>query len=450
MKYNVILITVDSLRADRLSCLGYHRKSTPNLDDMAAKGCLFTEAVSVGSNTRISFPALFASIYPFILLHLPDKGYMHLPREYQTITEVLHNHGYNTLAFNSNPLLTYYREYGRGFDIYDDPLYERKRNRFSSLVRNALHFCAAKIKREPFLPYPSPELVNKRALSFLKDVKRPFFLWVNHMSIHVPYFPPIKFLEEMGARQISYSEMKELNRKIKDKQYDVNQKDVSDIADLYDAEVRNVDHYLGEFVEHLAEIGVNCENTYFIITSDHGDELREHGGLAHFLPKLYEELLRVPLIITGPNLKAGRIERQVSTLHLAPTILSLNDVSKPDYYMGDDLTPLMQRKATDIDEYVISEGCEKGKSPDEPRVVNKQLSCRSHHWKYIYHADEREELYNLQSDPHEQSNIVGKEPNRAKELKQKILAHMAMEEKEAHKLMEMRRIKRSLSSARLK
>ena len=132
MKYNVILITVDSLRADRLSCLGYHRKSTPNLDDMAAKGCLFTEAVSVGSNTRISFPALFASIYPFILLHLPDKGYMHLPREYQTITEVLHNHGYNTLAFNSNPLLTYYREYGRGFDIYDDPLYERKRNRFSS------------------------------------------------------------------------------------------------------------------------------------------------------------------------------------------------------------------------------------------------------------------------------------------------------------------------------
>jgi len=449
MKHNVVLITIDSLRADRLGCIGCSRKITPNLDDMAAKGCLFTEAISVGPGTIISFPALFASIYPFLLLRLPDKGFMQLPRECQTVAEISHNHGYHTLAFNSNPLLTYYRKYGRGFDVCVDPLYERKGNRFYRLAHAAMHFFAARVKGEPFRPYPSPERVNRKILSFLKGTKRPFFLWVHYMSVHAPYFPPIKSLEEVTAKKISYSEMKELNKRIMDERPDVSEKSVSSIADLYDAEVRNVDHYLEELVECLDKRGVNFENTFFIITSDHGDELLEHGGFAHHA-KLYEELLRVPLLIIGPELEPRRIERQVSMLHLAPTILGLNGISKPDYYMGDGLMPLLQGRPMDIDEYVISEGCEKGKSPDEPQVVNMQMSCRSHGWKYIYHADDREELYNLQSDPYEQSNVIDKESNRAKELKQKILTHMTMEEKAARKIVEIRRIRRRLSSAALK
>jgi len=450
MKHNVILITIDSLRADRLGCLGYHRETTPNLDKLASKGYLFLEAISVGSNTRVSFPALFASLYPFILLHLPDKGYMHLPREWLTVTEILHNHGYNTLAVNSNPLLTYYREYGRGFDICDDPLYEREKGGFFGQMQSSIHSFTKKIAGKPALPYPSPDAISKKALAFLDGIKAPFFLWVNHMSIHIPYFPPKKFVEEITGGQIPHSRIKRLNKKIMSKQPGVSKQDISDIVDLYDAEVRNVDHCIGDFIEQLDGIGISNKNTYFIITSDHGDELMEHGGLAHADAKLYEELIRVPLIIVGPNLKATRIERQVSTLHLTPAILGLNDIAKPDYYMGYSSALLVQDEAVESDEYVISESCEKSKSPDEPQATDMQMSCRSHQWKYIYNEKQGEELYDLQSDPQEKSNIAEKEPNRVRALKKKIIAHQAFEEDTARKIMEIRRIKRKLSNVRMK
>lgn len=439
IKHNVILITIDSLRADRLGCLGYQRKITPNLDGIAGKGCLFSEAISVGSNTRISFPAIFASIYPFILLHLPDKGYMQIPRECKTVTEILKEQGYNTIAFNSNPLLTFYREYWRGFDLCEDPFRRRRRNRLSNFLRNLKDFCLAKIKREPFLPYPPPGKVNEGALSFLKNAKTPFFLWINHMSIHVPYYPPKEFLREVSSRHISYSEMKELNKKILEKPHTIGQEDLSKVMDLYDAEVRNVDYYLGDFIKQLAETGINFGNTFFIITSDHGDELGEHGNLAHSA-KLYDELIRVPLIIVGPGLEARNITQQVSLLSLAPTILSLTGNQRPSSFMGDDLLSLM-RYDKNGEEYVISEGCEKSKSPDSPRAVNKKMACRSHCWKYIYNEDGREELYDLLSDPQEKCNLRELESNLAEDLKKKISEHVAMEERVANLIKEKRRIR---------
>lgn len=445
MKYNVILITIDSLRADRLSCLGYHRSITPNLDKIAEKGCLFTEAISVGSNTRISFPGIFASTYPFILLRLHDRPYMQLPRECITITELLKEQGYNTLAFNSNPILTFRREYWRGFDVCDDPLREKSRNRFFYYLRILGKVVKSRIKREPYLPYPLPEKVGNRALSFLKNTKTPFFLWIHHVSVHVPYYPPKKFLSKVSAINVSYSRMRELNNKIQETPHMVSKADLLEVIDLYDAEVMNVDDHIGEFMEQLDDIGIDFNNTFFIITSDHGDEFGEHRGFIHS-EKLYDELIRVPLIIVGPGFNPRKITEQVSLLSLAPTILSLTMNGKFANFLGNDLLPLMKH-GIDGEDYVICEGCERDKPPYDFRARDKKIACRTRSWKYIYGEDGREELYDLLHDPMEKSNLRDRKVNVAENLKQKILEHLKMEERMAAVIKEKRRIRERIKAS---
>ena len=444
MKHNVILITLDSLRADRLSCLGYHRRITPNLDKIAEKGCLFTEAISVGSNTRISFPGIFASTYPFIILRLNDKPYMQIPREFKTITEILKENEYNTLAINSNPILTYSREYWRGFDVCDDPLRAKRRNRFIYYLGKAKNLLKYRIMGKPFLPYPSPEEVGNETLSFLKNTKAPFFLWIHHVSIHVPYYPPKKFLSKVSSANITYSEMRGLDRKIRDKPGTIGEADLSKIIDLYDAEVMNVDNHIGEFMQQLEDMSIDFDNTYFIITSDHGDEFGEHNGFIHS-EKLYDELIRVPLIIAGPGLKPCKITKQVSLLSLPPTILSLTANSKFSEFLGHDLLALM-KYGTGGEDYVICEGCDKDKPPNNDRAINKKIACRTHSWKYICNEDGGEELYNLSLDREEKSNLWDQETNVAEDLKQKITKHLEMEEKAAARIKEKRRIKEKIKN----
>jgi len=448
MKPNIVLITIDSLRADRLSCLGYHRSITPNLDKIAEKGCLFTEAISVGSNTRISFPGIFSSIYPFIILKLNDRPYMQIPRECKTITEILKESGYSTLAINSNPLLTFYREYWRGFDVCEDPLRAKKRNRFIFYLGILNDLFKSRIRREPYLPYLPPEKLGNSALSFLKNTKRPFFLWIHYVNIHVPYYPPKRFLTEMPSSNMSYSEMRKLNKKIKEEPSTVSKEDLSRVIDLYDAEVMNVDNHIGEFIGQLADTGINFENTYFLITSDHGDEFGEHGGLVHS-EKLYDELIRVPLIIVGPDLNPRKITEQVSLLNLAPTILSVAINGKYADFLGHDLLTLM-KYGRGGEEYVICEGCESGKPPNNYRAIDKKIACRTHAWKYIYSEDGTEELYDLLHDPAEKSNLMNLEISIAEDLKHKILKHVEMEERITEIIKEKRRIKEKIKKSILK
>jgi arylsulfatase A-like enzyme len=362
-----------------------------------------------------------------------------MPRECKTITEILKEDGYNTLAINANPLLTFYREYWRGFDICNDPLRAKKRNRFLYYLGVARNLLKNRIMGKPFLPYPSPEEVGNEALSLLKNAKTPFFLWLHHVSVHVPYYPPKKFLSKISLANITYSEIKELDKMVKNNLSAIGEADVSKIKDLYDAEVMNVDNHIGEFMQQLEEMGVDFNNTYFIITSDHGDEFREHGGFIHS-EKLYEELIRVPLIIAGPGLKPCKITEQVSLLSLPPTILSLAVNKKSPDFLGHDLLSLMEH-GTGGEDYVICEGCQKDKPPNDGRAINKKIACRTHSWKYIYSEDGREELYNLPLDPEEKTNLRDQETNIAKHLKQKITEHLEMEEKVAAKIKEKKRIK---------
>ena len=434
MRSNVILITIDSLRADKLGCLGYNRRITPNLDKIAKEGCLFSQAISVSHSTRTSFPGIFASMYPFVFLKLTDKGYMQIPEGVKTITEVLKEGGYYTLAFNSNPLLTFYRNYHKGFD-HCEGLLEKEKLR---IFKSGLQYVKKLLFKKPILPYPTPEQVNTRVISLLKKNKKyPFFLWIHHMNVHSPYYPPKRFLKGI-SNNISNSEMIELEQK-RTKPDEVTKRDLKKLIDLYDAEIKYVDYYIGKFIEELKNIGIDFNNTFFIITSDHGEEFKEHGGLGH-PAKLYDELIRVPLIIVGPELNKCIIKEQCSLLSLPPTILSLTlKDSFPDF-QGKDLSPLMVH-GVGGEKYVISEGCEKNEKSNTPRAINKKISCRTLSWKYIYNYNGKEELYSLTEDPRERVNVVDEEREVVKEFRKKILEHLKMEEVVVRRMKEVKRIR---------
>lgn len=435
MKPNVILITIDSLRADRLSSLGYHREITPNLNKIAEKGCLFTQAISVGGNTRTSFPGIFASMYPFVFLQATDKGYMQIPEGVKLIAEILREKEYSTIAFNSNPLITYHRNYDKGFDRCEG-LFEKQKFK---MVKKGLSFIGRRILGIPTLPYPAPEQVNKKVISLLnQDNRRPFFLWVHHLSVHVPYMPAKRFQKEVSGKVIGYTEMLNLERK-RVKRGEFTDKDLQKLIDLYDAEIKCVDHFIGEFLKELGDIGVDFNNTFIIITSDHGDEFKEHGGFIHSA-KLYDELIRVPLIIAGPELNQRIIKEQVSLLSIPPTILSLVSKENSEFYQGKSLYPLLLG-GVGGEEYVISEGCQKNVSSESPRAINKRISCRSLFWKYIYNYAGQEELYSLAQDPGETMNLVNDEREIAQNFKQKILEHLEREKILVRRLKEAHRIK---------
>ncbi|RLE41408.1 hypothetical protein DRJ16_06355, partial [Candidatus Woesearchaeota archaeon] len=196
---NVIFITVDCLRADHLSCLGYDKK-TPTIDSLAKEGFLFTQAISTGVPTSNSFPGILASTYP--VYEVSKHHWRKLPKNATLISEVLRKNGYVTAAFHSNPMLSRYYGYSRGFDIFDDSLLFKiieRRNKLQNLARKItrghakayklaakIYWTGVKIKNlfQRYLsqdqPYERAEIITQKAISWLKNsCNKKFFLWLH-------------------------------------------------------------------------------------------------------------------------------------------------------------------------------------------------------------------------------------------------------------------------------
>ena len=251
------------------------------------------------------------------------------------------------------------------------------------------------------------------------------------MDIHHPYGPPKKFLKEVSSKRISGRKVKKLNRKRSEKVFDnsveIKKDELEKMIALYDGEIRYTDHYIGELVKKLGEMGYS--NTLFIITADHGEEFMEHGALGHVgensFTHMYDELLHVPLIFSAIALPQKRITDQVALLDIPPTIVELVGLGKVEDFQGKSLLPLisdMKRK----DDYIISEASlfNKGKgigkiAEDERKII----SCRTKEWKYIYRDDFQAEFYNLKEDPGETENLVDKERKKAEKFKEVISKH---------------------------
>jgi arylsulfatase len=306
MKRNVILITIDALRADHVSCYGYNRVTTPALDELANDGLLFENAYSASSHTREAVPALLTGRYP---TEAVDEDFS---RGAETIPLQLPD-DYATAAFHSNPYLSRPYGYDKGFNHFDDDL-RLGQNRFIALLQRAVDKFL--LNRGEY--HARAEEINERSLSWLQsaDNKQPFFLWNHYMDVHGPYNPPEDYSKwtepptNVGAQRL-YDRLSGTA--------EVSPEDERRAIDLYDGEIRYTDKRVREFIDALDSRGL-LENSLVVITSDHGDLFGEYGKYAH--PRqVYPELTRVPLLVTHPDKPGDTVTTPVSTLDIAPTIL---------------------------------------------------------------------------------------------------------------------------------
>jgi arylsulfatase A-like enzyme/tetratricopeptide (TPR) repeat protein len=271
---NLVLVTMDTTRADHLGCYGDARASTPTLDGLAREGVIFGQVIAVAPLTLPSHASLLTGLYP--PRHgVRDNADFRLPETETTLAEHLKGQGYATSAAVGTYILATESGLSQGFDRYDEP---KRTGRAGGDASSVLY--------EPIIERPAAEVVNDALASLDRMKDRPFFLWV-HL-----YAPPSPFREQFAT-------------------------------DLYDGEIASADHELGRVVDALRSAGL-LDRTLVAFTADHGESLGEHGEDTHGL-FVYDSTLHVPLILRYPaRLHAGgRYAGLVSGVDLAPTLLEL-------------------------------------------------------------------------------------------------------------------------------
>jgi len=306
---DVILLSIDALRADHLHYLGYDRSTSPTLDALAENLVSFSNAMSASSHTREAVPSLLTGRSPDVFA---ADGYR-LATE--SIAGMVHENGYATAGFHSNPYLSRAYGYDSEFDTFYDDLYLGN-NRLLALVQRALDKFV--FNRGEY--HARADEINRRSLSWLdslSDTDRPFFLWNHYMDVHGPYNPPESH-EVYVSESLSNGEAQKLYQKTISDPESVTERERELLIDLYDSELRYLDDRIGAFLDELRERDL-FEDSLIVVTADHGDAFGERGYFTH--PRYpHEELLRVPLLISTPSGDTGTIEQPVSTLDIVPTI----------------------------------------------------------------------------------------------------------------------------------
>jgi len=435
---NVLLITIDSLRADHVGCLGC-KDTTPVIDKLAKRGLLFTNAISCGPDTPTSIYPLMTSSYVltyYILkanrrdmktsvdeFELMRHVILDIYRYENTIAGVLRKHGYKTAAFHSNPYLSRYYNFGRDFDYFYDSIslksYSLKQRikkiveRFSFLYDIAWFLYKniySKIVSTTAdkVPYERAGEINRKVERWLKNVRdEMFFLWVHYMDVHFPYIPP----EEFRSVDLDVFSIVELNNKMLKDPEKLTDEDIETLLTLYDDAIRFVDHEIGRLIDLMDDLGL-LEDTIVIITSDHGDEFGDHGDFAHHHSKLYDENIWVPLIMYNVGFK-GRIDETISLIDIAPTIMDLLSLPKPKTFQGKSLLS------------VISGESRGGVFSESLQRMKRNIALRTNDWKFILDSyRNRRELYDLRKDPKERENVYDEHRDIAKKMEERILNHI--------------------------
>jgi len=300
---NIILITIESLRADHVGCYGYTRDTTPALDALAREGVLFERAYSVTSWTLASHATMFTGLYPEA--HRVIRPHDRLDDSYETLAETLRAAGYQTAGFVSGPFLRTVHNLQQGFDLYDD-----------SGVRVTSSTSANEDVTNPWM-----EQLLLRFLGGQRDPAKPFFLFAYLWDPHYDYIPPPPYDRMFlppGAEPIDlrgYENRDIVRPGIRPAQLEY-------VISQYDGEIRWTDEVLGHLWKRLRELGL-WENTAVIVTADHGEAFFEHGAKGH-KNTLHVEEIHVPLVIkpAGPS-QPRRDGRVANLVRLFPTVLDL-------------------------------------------------------------------------------------------------------------------------------
>ncbi|RMF92084.1 MAG: hypothetical protein D6734_13040 [Candidatus Schekmanbacteria bacterium] len=414
---NILLVSVDTLRADHLKCYGYPFETSPFIDSIAERGALIKNAVSVSPSTLPSHTSLLTSLIP--RKHgVVRNGYI-LSNNLLTLQKILKNEGFTTAAFVSSYALSSNFNFNQDFDLYDEKF---DKNRYPG---------QQKIER-------AANKTTDAVIKYLKEysAKKPFFIFLHYIDPHWPYSPPPNYSRLFnpsyrgnfdGGMKSIYS----LRSKLA-KGETVSDEDKKQAEALYDGEIRFVnDQFKKLFSELQSE--EKLQHTIIVFTADHGETFFEHDGYLDHSPRVYETTIHIPLILYyEPKIKSGiKINKLVSNIDIAPTILELAGIKIPDEYEGKSFANLLvgeNEKGSNREQlYVFSESTRK--APYLENGVNEYLlkaknkwpndpfakSIRGRKWKYIetpYLG--REEFYDIKNDPNERNNLINSNDNRIK------------------------------------
>ncbi len=397
---NVLLVSIDTLRADHLSAYGYERETSPNIDALAAGGALFTQAISPSSWTLPTHATMLTGI------PLPHHGVNsdedRLSASVVTLAEVLAEAGYRTAAFVSAPYLHPRYGFDQGFDLYDNSA--------------EVHDDARNLVTSPALEKLTVDWLNRWIHT---GGEQPFFIFLHMWDPHWNYIPPSPFdtmFDPDYDGDLDGSNFLERIGPTRDSK--LSARDLEHLLALYDGEIRFTDHHLGRIIARIEEWG-QLDNTIILVTADHGEEFFDHGRVGHAMT-LYDESVQIPLIIHyPPKVPPGTVvNEQVRTRDVPATLLSLAGISVPDYFGLPADTP--EFRAMDLSPWI--EGRPRlPKLPAYGDLRGNIHSLRTETRKFIYEgAFDYPQYFDLTTDPEEQNNLARRGSKRVKTLRQSL------------------------------
>lgn len=306
---NIIIITVDALRADHLSSYGYEYKTSPHIDEFAKKSVLFEYAYCTIPKTSASFASFMTGLHPFIHKTRPNRD--SLKEKYITLAEALKLIGYHNCAVVDNANVSKHFKFHQGFEQYTEIWKDIK----------------GKQESTPF--------ITEKVLDFLRNnEKKPFFLWAHYIETHTPYMPPDQFVEERPKGRI----IKGIEKKIiaGERKYMDEDTVEGHFLSLYDGAVKYIDSEFKK-IETLFFEKQYHKNSILIFSSDHGEDLGEYNFFYNHGPLTFNASARVPLIIYMPEEKSRRIKYPVSLMDVYPTLLARVGLTLPYEIQGVDL-----------------------------------------------------------------------------------------------------------------
>jgi arylsulfatase A-like enzyme len=423
---NVILLTLDTLRLDRLGCYGHDGHLTPNIDRLASSGIRFDQAISGGSWTQAAFPVLLTSSYAAMYGGCLGR----LAPERPSPIETLASHGYLTGGFTTNVHLSRRTSFDRGFVHFVelnpgevDPRLRRIKGG-QHLLQNELTHAVLRpmgIQMRPARLYSSAAEVTDSLCQWLDQVETPFFTWAHYMDVHWPYHLEETLVHPKDIAQawedlaIMYGRSNFYGRSDRDKPITTAQRD--HFIELYEKSLQYLDDQVGRLINHVQNSG-HADNTVIILVADHGEEFLDHGRWGHWESNLFDEILKVPLIIWFPNGPHGQvIQQQVRLLDLMPTILDLCGAPISNGLMGSSMASLLAQDESKYDgEETISE---------MRRDPWHRIAVRTESFKYIWDSKrpDQPELYDLRTDPGENQNVGDHFPQEVSRFQASVEAH---------------------------
>lgn len=387
---NILLIGIETLRADHVSCLGYHRQTIPTLDNLAKEGVLFSNVIATSSSTMPAVMSVFTSLYPGV--HKTTDYYKKLPEGITTLAQILKDNAYVTAGFIANTTLDSKHGFSKGFNLYDD---------FSVSLDFSLDLFENNDSDGRRVPYTeeTSEAAHRAAIGWLRDNhEKSFFMFVFYVDPHYDYTPPPPFDTVFDPNYDGSVDGRGMVALPRSKRTRPAQKDLEHIIALYDGEILYTDGYISELLGKFKEYGI-LNNTLIIVFGDHGEEFYEHGSNTHN-HSLYRELIHVPLILRWPCVipTDKQISALVSQVDIMPTILDYLDIEYDGFTQGFSIRELIEGKKEKVRDIVYSEV-----STESNRFFSASISKE---FKFILNLDTGEkQFFNLNNDLDEQVNI---------------------------------------------